>query len=109
MKELSDTSLLSRRGFLTKGAAATGAMVLGVSVSAVAAQGTSPRFPLIGFSKPFQKLDPEQTAELVETVGWDGIECPVRARGQVEPERAPDELPKFAEALRRRQRDIHLV
>ena len=72
-----------------------------------AAGGGEPgRFPLIGFSKPFQKLDAERTAELVAAVGWDGIECPVRARGQVEPERAPDELPKFAEALRRRGRDV---
>ena len=29
------------------------------------------------------------------------IEIPVRAKGQIEPERAQDELPKFAEALRR--------
>ena len=43
---------------------------------------------------------PEQTAELVATVGWDGIECPVRAKGQIEPERAQDDLPKYAEALR---------
>ncbi len=67
------------------------------------------RFPLIGFSKPFQDLDPNQTADLVSGVGWDGIEIPLRAKGQVEPERAPDDLPRFAEALRRSGRDIHLA
>lgn len=103
-----DSAALSRRRFLAQGGIAAGAMALGWR-SAGAEPAVAPRFPLIGFSKPFQKLDPEQTAELVETVGWDGIECPVRAKGQVEPERAPEDLPKFAEALRRRQRDIHLV
>jgi sugar phosphate isomerase/epimerase len=42
-------------------------------------------------------------------VGWDGIEIPVRAKGQIEPERAPDDLPRFAETLRKQNRDIHLV
>jgi sugar phosphate isomerase/epimerase len=109
MNKSYEISLLSRRGFLEQAGIAAGAIALGVSRSNGSEPGASPRFPLIGFSKPFQKLDPEQTAELVEAVGWDGIECPVRAKGQIEPERAPDELPKFAEALRRRQRDIHLV
>jgi sugar phosphate isomerase/epimerase len=109
MNKSYDTLPLSRRDFLAKSAAAAGALGLGVSGSITTAQSESPRIPLIGFSKPFQKLDPEQTAELVEAVGWDGIECPVRAKGQIEPERAPDELPKFTEALRRGERDIHLV
>src|SRR6185436_20312326 len=37
------------------------------------------------------------------------IEIPVRANGHIESERAADELPRFAEALRRQKRDIHLV
>ena len=101
--------MVSRRDFLAKGAAAVGAFGIGRPGPDAAEAGEASRFPLIGFSKPFQQLDAEQTAELVATVGWDGIECPVRAKGQVEPERAPEELPKLAEALRRRQRDIHLV
>ena len=39
-------------------------------------------------------------AELVAEVGWDGIECPVRSKGQVEPERVEEDLPKMVEALR---------
>src|SRR3954465_12965891 len=75
-----------------------------------AAGGGEPgRFPLIGFSKPFQGLDAERTAELGAAVGWDGIEGPVRGGGRIEPGGAPEELPGFAEALRRRGRDIHLV
>ncbi len=79
------------------------------SPSQWANQEESPRFPLIGFTKPFQNHDPERTADLAATVGWDGIECPVRSGGQVEPERVADDLPRFAEALRRRNLDIHLV
>jgi sugar phosphate isomerase/epimerase len=105
------TSTLSRRDFLAKGAlaAGAGALALGPVVSMAGGADAPPRFALIGFSKPFQKYTPAQTAELVDTVGWDGIEIPVRAKGQIEPERAPDELPKFAEALRRQKRDIYLL
>jgi sugar phosphate isomerase/epimerase len=101
----------SRRQFLARTAAAAGGTSLGLGLaSAWGAESTSiPRFALIGFSKPFQKLTAAETAELVASVGWDGIEIPVRAKGQIEPERAPDELPRFAEALRRAGRDIHLV
>lgn len=102
-------SRLSRRGFLAKSAYTVGALGLGFTGSNAAEVDAAPRFPLIGFSKPFQKFSPDQTAELVATVGWDGIECPVRRKGQVEPEHAPDELPKFSEALRRENRAIHLV
>jgi sugar phosphate isomerase/epimerase len=64
------------------------------------------RSKLVGFSKPFQKLPFEETAELVAEVGWDGIECPVRKGGQVLPERVEEDLPKLVEALKRRDRDL---
>jgi len=100
---------ISRREFLEQGALATAALSLATSTRAADPTIAPTRFPIIGFSKPFQSLSVEQTAELVAQVGWDGIECPVRAQGQIEPERAPDELPRFAEALRRNGRDVHLV
>ena len=68
----------------------------------MAAAAPAPRWPIIGFSKPFQTLGPEQTADTVAEIGWDGIECPVRAKGQVLPERVEEDLPKFVEALRQR-------
>src|SRR3954454_17092558 len=109
MSDLFCPSTMSRRDFLAKGAVAAGTFGLGRRGPDAAEAGEVSRFPLIGFSKPFQTLDAEQTAELVATVGWDGIECPVRPRGQVEPGRAAVELPKLADALRRQGRDVHLV
>jgi sugar phosphate isomerase/epimerase len=98
-------SLKTRREFLATTALATGTLAVGIKAES---EGV-PRFPIIGFSKPFQTLNAEETAELVAKVGWDGIECPVRAKGQIEPERAADDLPRFAEVLRRQKKDIHLV
>ncbi|MFM8358676.1 MAG: sugar phosphate isomerase/epimerase, partial [Verrucomicrobiota bacterium] len=80
-----------------------GQLAVGSALTALAASlpaaAPAPRWPIIGFSKPFQTLDPEQTADTVAEIGWDGIECPVRAKGQVLPERVEEDLPKFVEAL----------
>lgn len=65
--------------------------------------------PIIGFSKPFQSLNADKTASLVEEIGWDGIECPVRAGGHVEPERVEEDLPLLVEAFRRRDLIIPLL
>ena len=101
---------LSRRTFLAQSALASAALALAPrSTFAATAPATKPRFPLIAFSKPFQTLDAEQTAAYVAEIGWDGIECPVRAKGQIEPERAPDLLPAFTAALRRRGLDLHIA
>jgi len=109
MKSSVSDPLLSRRGFLSKSALALASVGLGTGSSDAEQIETAPRFPLIGFSKPFQKLTAEQTADLVAKVGWDGIECPIRARGQIEPERVADELPPLLEVLRRRKLDIPLA
>lgn len=67
------------------------------------------RWRILGFSKPFQDLSIEETAETVAEIGWDGIECPVRPQGQIEPERAADELPRLVEALKRRGKEVGLL
>jgi sugar phosphate isomerase/epimerase len=68
-----------------------------------------PRFPIITFSKPFQDLSFSDTADLLAEVGYDGIECPVRDKGQILPERVEDDLPKLHEALRARRIDLTLI
>jgi len=101
---------LTRRKFVTTTAAAAAALVT-ASPSLFAQNTTEKRFKIIGFTKPFQKLNFEDTADTVAEIGWDGIECPVRPRGQgqIEPERAPDELPKLVEALKQRGKELTLM
>jgi sugar phosphate isomerase/epimerase len=105
---------LSRRAFLAQSALAAAALTLAPRAFAAAQPApspspTPPRNPIIAFSKPFQKFTAEQTADYVADIGWDGIECPIRAKGQIEPERAADEVPLFAAALRRRNRDLYIA
>lgn len=104
---MSTSPTLSRRDFIARSALAATTLALGVRG---ATAGPAPaRWPLITFSKPFQHLDAEATADFVASIGYDGIECPVRPKGQIEPAQADDELPRLAAALRRRGKDVHIV
>lgn len=98
---------MTRREFIgTTGAALGTAMTLPSSL--LAAQ-PAPR-ALLGFSKPFTHLSPEESADLVAEVGWDGIDCPVRARlTHVLPERVEEDLPRLIEALKSRGKTIPVV
>lgn len=98
-------SHLSRRHFAQVATAAS----LAALASPLPAAASAKRWPVIGFSKPFQSLGPEQTADTVAEIGWDGIECPVRAKGQVLPERVEEDLPKLVEALRKRGKEVHII
>lgn len=102
------SSFLSRRNFLIQTAAAVAA-----SATAFTASADSPAFrpPVTMFSKIFQtlKLDYEQSASLAADSGLDGIDCPIRKGGQIEPERAVDELPKYIEALGKRKLTMPLI
>lgn len=107
---MNDTRDLSRREFLTRTAVA-GAVLAAAGPATLHAQSKAVqnRYKIIAFSKPFQKFSFDETAELVADVGWDGIECPVRPKGQIEPERAPEELPKLVEALKKRGKEVTLI
>src|SRR5678815_3906265 len=95
---------LTRRTFLKTTALATIAAATAPTIAE-----TKARYKLIGFTKPFQDLNADECADTVEQIGWDGIECPLRAKGQIEPERAADELPKLIEALNKRGKTIDLL
>jgi sugar phosphate isomerase/epimerase len=103
------TQGLSRRNFISGMTGASAALVC-MDTSLLSAE-TVPRkqYPIIAFSKAFQDLSFEDTADLVAEVGWDGIECPVRKNGQVLPERIEEDLPKMVEALRKRQRSLVIM
>ena len=101
---------VSRRSFLAGAALAGAIATLPGSVSRAAPAGRFP--PAISiFSKVYQelKLDFEQAAALTAEAGFDGIDCPVRAKGEIEPERAVDDLPRYAEALRKHDVDLLLL
>ena len=95
-----------RRRFLTHAASAAGLFACaGHRLGAAEPK----RFPIITFSKPFQSLSFSETADLLAEVGYDGIECPVRRKGQIEPDRVEEDLPKLSEALKARGLDLTLI
>jgi len=61
----------------------------------------APTPPIAVFSKVYQelKLDFEQSAEITAESGLDGIDCGVRPRGEILPERAADDMPLYAGIL----------
>lgn len=101
--------LSSRREFLTQMAVGASALQLLSVRAASAAPAANKTYKIIGFAKPFQHLKWHETADLAAEVGWNGIECPVRKGGQVLPERVEEDLPKFVEALRKRNLDLPII
>lgn len=100
---------MNRREFLGATAAAAAVLSLGER-SAPGAEGAAPpRRPIVVFSKAFQQLNPQATADLVAEVGWDGLECPIRKGGQVLPEQVEEDLPKLVAALRQRGKQIYIA
>ncbi len=98
---------LSRREFLVTSALAGSALALNQTISTAAE--ANARFKIIGFTKPFQDVGFEKTAEIVSQIGWTGIECPVRAKGQVLPERVEDDLPRLHDALKNKGLELTLA
>jgi sugar phosphate isomerase/epimerase len=94
---------LSRRHFI-----ASSALCLGAAAT-LGAPSIPPRFKIIGFIKPFQKLPFDAIADVAREVGWDGIECPVRKGGAIEPERVEEDLPRLTEALRSRRLEMSVI
>lgn len=99
--------MLTRRTFLARTAAATLAAPF---ATAFAESTAAPRFPIHTFTKPFQKLSFDDTADVIAEVGYDGIELPLRKGGQILPERVEEDLPRMVEALKKRGKVVgHLT
>src|SRR5690242_6299477 len=101
---------VSRRDFLA-GAAIGAAATAFQSRNALGAPAGEFPPPISVFSKVYQelKLDFEQAAALTAEAGFDGVDCPVRDKGEILPERAADDLPRYAEALRKHHTGLLLI
>jgi len=89
---------LNRRAFL-QGAAA-------LALAPAFAQDAKPAWKVGGFTKSLQDLSFEKTAQAAVDLGWEGIECPVRAKGHVLPERVEEDLPRMVEALKAKGQEL---
>jgi sugar phosphate isomerase/epimerase len=91
--------MVSRREVLTIGAGA---------LAGLAAE--KPGTPKICiFSKHLQWLSIGEAAGLAAEIGFDGVDITVRDGGHVQPERAADELPKAAEAVRKAGLEVPMI
>jgi sugar phosphate isomerase/epimerase len=99
---------LPRREFLACAAATAAAAACRGSVPQDAPAAVP---PVAVFSKVYQelKLDFEAAAEITAEAGLQGIDCPVRPGGEITPERAADDMPRYAEALRKRKANLLLL
>jgi sugar phosphate isomerase/epimerase len=115
MKHLSKS--ITRRHFLdvTSRSAATvlgaGCMSLAANTSLADKNPAGRLPPIVVFSKVYQelKLDFEQAAEVTVEAGLDGIDCPVRPGGEIEPAQAAEAIPRYAAALAKHGTRMRLV
>lgn len=102
---------LSRRAFLAH--AGIGAASLALAPAAFAATPAAPaaakKFEIAGFEKHFfEKYTPDQLAQTADEMDLH-IELTVRPDGHVKPDAAADELPRYVEALAKKNRRILVV
>jgi sugar phosphate isomerase/epimerase len=104
-------TLVSRRKFIAKTTLAASATVLCAGrPSAVLSAEYSPP-PIVVFSKVYQTLhlDFEAAAALTAEAGLNGVDCPLRPGGEILPERATEDLPRYVEVLRRKNLQLPLL
>jgi sugar phosphate isomerase/epimerase len=91
---------MNRRHFITSTAAALGSTHFSTAAEADHKKEAS---PILGFTKSFSDLSLSDSAALVEEVGWDGVDIPIRKEStHITLERAADDLPTFIEMLKKR-------
>lgn len=98
---------MQRRQFL----ATTTAAITSPAAHRAAAATTTTRTNLIfGFSKSFADLSLADSAALVEEVGWDGVDVPIREKNtHISLDRVADDLPKFIEMMKQRGKTVGIV
>ena len=91
---------MQRREFIATTAAALGSLAHSPAADAA----TMPKsLPILGFTKSFSDLSLAESAALVEQVGWDGVDVPIRKKStHIDYQRTADDLPAFMEMLKNR-------
>ncbi len=102
-------SKLTRRQFLNSSTTATLAATVWPRVLSAPARVEPGPWKFCAFEKPLQFLNYGELADLIAELGFDGIEATVRPGGHVLPERVEEDLPKFAEALKKRGLEITIL
>src|ERR671930_559376 len=94
---------LSRRQFLSRTLIATAAAATATMPASLPAAATSLHWPpaIVVFTKAYQVLglNFDDSAALTAEAGLNGVDAPVRPKGEVEPERVEEDLPQYLEAL----------
>src|SRR5438034_10868755 len=94
-------STMNRREFIAAAAATTAGGLLGA--------GGSFAGKLVLFSKHLPDMDWRRLAQTVKRSGFDGVDLTVRKGGHVAPERAAEDLPKAAAAIREEGLDLPMI
>lgn len=68
-----------------------------------------PHNKVCAFVKFVQSLSYDDLAEKIAAMGFDGIEATIRTNGQIEPERAADEMPELVEALGKHNIEVTIM
>jgi L-ribulose-5-phosphate 3-epimerase len=102
-------SALSRRDFVGRAALGASAIVLSTVPAAIAAEKLS--LPIVVFSKVYQtlSLNFDDAAAVTAEAGLDGVDPPLRPGGEILPEHAREELPRYVEAMRKRKLQLPLL
>jgi sugar phosphate isomerase/epimerase len=99
--------LIPRRRFLAT--AGGGLAAASLVTRAAAASDSSTKNSICVFTKPFNSLTYDELADRIAELGFDGVEAPIRKGGHIEPEAVPEELPKFVEALQKRNLELTVM
>src|SRR5579859_2407973 len=103
-------SPIPRRDFLARTFTAGAALAWSAPAIWAASDAAAPS-PIVVFSKIYQelKLDFEQAAATTRQAGLNGVDCPVREGGEILPENAAEQLPRYAEILQKQGLQIPLL
>ena len=95
---------LSRRDFVRTAGAVVATASAGLASLRSWGSPAKAASPVVVFSKVYQALNLNfaQAAEVTAEAGIDGVDCPVRPGGEILPENATKDLPRYLEALRSR-------